>query len=314
MIRPSPTLSSLLVVATLLLFAPPAGGAEDAAAGRPDDPAVDGTDDSGAAASGVPSQQAFMTQRGFVRYRGAWRTTQEIELIERTERETVARKQWGPRLEKLRRRLDDPATAATATEELREIVDPAAVPALGAALARESVPQVRAFLLEALARIGTPEALSIVVQAAVDHVDPDTRMTAVERLQAIGPRIAESALVAALSGPDNARLNRAAEAIGALGLAGAAAPLVDALETEHVVVASDGRQAGQTSVAFGNTGGEGLSLGGGPKKGKVRLRNEAVHAALVRITGQDFQWDLPAWRQWLAGREWDGPIDLRRGR
>jgi len=262
----------------------------------------------------APSQQAFMTERGFVRYRGAWRTSQEIELIERSERETVARKQWVPRLEKLRRRLDDPATSATAAEELREIVDPAAVPALGGAVARESVAQVRAFLLEALARIGTPDAMAILVQVAIDHADPDTRLTAVERLQAIGPRIAEPALVAALGGPDNARVNRAAEAIGALGLATAAPALVDALETEHVVIASDGRQAGQTSVAFGNSGGDGLSLGGGPKKGKVLLRNEAALAALVRITGQDFQWNLPAWRQWLASRETAAPVDLRRGR
>ena len=255
-----------------------------------------------------------MTARGFVRYRGAWRTSQEIELIERSERETVTQKQWGPRLEKLRRRLDDPATSATAAEELREIVDPAAVPSLGDAVAREPVPQVRAFLLEALARIGTPDAIALIVQVAIDHTDPDTRLTAVERLQAIGPRIAEPALVAALGGPDNARLNRAAEAIGALGLVGAAAPLVGALETEHVVIASDGRQAGQTSVAFGNSGGDGLSLGGGPKQGKVRLRNEAALAALVRISGQDFQWNLPAWRQWLARRDLAEPVDLRRSR
>jgi len=80
------------------------------------------------------------------------------------------------------------------------------------------------------------------------------------------------------------------------------------------VIASDGRQAGQTSVAFGNTGGDGLSLGGGPKRGKVRLRNEAALAALVRITGEDHQWNLPAWRQMLAARELAEPIDLRRGR
>jgi hypothetical protein len=255
-----------------------------------------------------------MAERGLVRYRGAWRTSQEIELIERSERETVAQKQWGPRLEKLRRRLDDPATSATAAEELREIVDPAAVPALGAALAREGVPQVRAFLLESLSRIGSPDAIAIILQVAIDHADPDTRLTAVERLQAIGPRIAEPACVAALGGPDNARVNRAAEVIGALGLSGTAAALVEALETEHVVIASDGRQAGQTSVAFGNSGGEGLSLGGGPKRGKVRLRNEAALGALVRITGQDFQWNLPAWRQWLASQELAEPVDLRRGR
>ena len=308
--------SLLLLIVAPVLVGPgiPLGGADDgglAGAGEPAE--TEGRTDR-SRGEGRPSQQALMLERGFVRYRGAWRTSQEIELIERAERETVAQKQWGPRLEKLRRRLDDKATVATAAEELREIVDPAAVPAIGTALAREPVAQVRAFFLEALARIGTPEAIALVVHVAIDHADPDTRLTAVERLQTIGPRIAEPVLVAALGGPDNARVNRAAEVIGALGLAGATAALVDALETEHVVTTSDGRQAGQTSVAFGNTGGEGLSLGGGPKRGKVRLQNEAALTALVRITGHDFQWNLPAWRQWMASRELAEPIDLRRGR
>ena len=314
MIRPSPILPALLAAAFLVAAALPARSDDDRPAEREGERGADHARAERSPGAAPPSQQALMTARGFVRYRGAWRTSQEIELIERSERETVTQKQWGPRLEKLRRRLDDPATSATAAEELREIVDPAAVPSLGDAVAREPVPQVRAFLLEALARIGTPDAIALIVQVAIDHTDPDTRLTAVERLQAIGPRIAEPALVAALGGPDNARLNRAAEALGALGLVGAAAALVDALETEHVVIASDGRQAGQTSVAFGNSGGDGLSLGGGPKKGKVRLRNEAVLAALVQITGQDFQWNLPAWRQWLASRDLAAPVDLRRSR
>lgn len=258
-----------------------------------------------------PSQQELMLARGFVRYRGAWRTAQEIALLERSERVTTTQKQWGPRLERLRRRLDDPAAAAAAAEELREIADPLAVPALAAALVREPVAQVRAALLEALSHVGTPEALSVIVQAAIDHADADTRMTAVERLAAIGPRIAEPALVAALSGPDNARINRAAEAIGALGLSRATPALVEALETEHVVTLSDGKPAGQTSVTFGS-GGDGLSFGGGPKRGKTKVRNEAVLAALERLTGQDFQWNAPAWRRWLGLAESAGDDDLRR--
>lgn len=273
-----------------------------------------GEDPPGAEASDDrrPSQQEWMTARGFVRHKGAWRTPQEITLLERHEQATVARKQWGPKLEKLRRRLDDPGTAAEAAEALREIADPAAVPALAAALPREPVAQVRAWMIEALSRIGSPEAFSVIVQAALDHPDADTRATATERLARVGPRLAEPVLVAALAGPDNARLNRAAEAIGTLGLASAVPALVEALETEHVVATSDGSQPGQTSVTFGNGGGEGLALGGGPKRSKVRVRNEAVLAALERITGQDFRWNEAAWRQWVGSRDTEGPIDLRR--
>lgn len=294
-----------VLLAAALVAASSAGiAAEEPQAG--DDQPAAGSEDR------RPSQQELMTARGFLRHKGAWRTSQEIALAERTEQVAAARKQWGPRLEKLRRRLDDPGSAAEAAETLREIADPAAVPALAAALPREPVAQVRAWMLEALSRIGSSEALAVIVQAAIDHPDADTRATATERLGRVGPRLAEPVLVAALAGPDNARINRAAEAIGALGLSSAVPALVDSLETEHVVAVSDGSQPGQTSVTFGNGGGEGLSLGGGPKRSKVRVRNEAVLAALERITGQEHRWNEAAWRQWVGARDAEGPIDLRR--
>ena len=49
------------------------------------------------------TQQELMAERGYVRYRGAWRTVQEIELIERAERANLARIEWKSRLERLRR-------------------------------------------------------------------------------------------------------------------------------------------------------------------------------------------------------------------
>ncbi|MCX7431335.1 MAG: hypothetical protein NTY17_10085, partial [Planctomycetia bacterium] len=40
------------------------------------------------------SPQELMTARGFVRYRGMWRTVQEIELIERSDRVNLAQREW----------------------------------------------------------------------------------------------------------------------------------------------------------------------------------------------------------------------------
>ena len=89
------------------------------------------------------SPQEVMGDRGFVRHRGAWRTVQEIELLERAEAGNLARKEWVNRLERLRRQLDKPGTADRAAEEIRGIADPAAVPALVARLPTEPVPRVR---------------------------------------------------------------------------------------------------------------------------------------------------------------------------
>ena len=301
----------LTIVAAMLLV-PATGGLASAA-------------DTDALTGPRKTQQELMTERGFVRYRGAWRTVQEIELIERAERANLAQKEWNGRLARLRKQLDQPAQADRAREEIREIADPFAVPALSAALPQEQVFGVRALYLEALSRIRSNDAVAVLTLAAIDHADPETRIAAVERLAVVGPHLAVPAFLAALAGPDNARVNRAAAALEQI--AGkpkppspgdtavdpsVVGPLIDALETEHVAVVGDGKPEGSTSVTFTPSGG-GLSLGGGPKRLKVNVKNESVLAALVAITGRNFDWDVAAWRAWLAARESPPDYDPRRG-
>ena len=274
--------------------APVAGAAADTSAERP------------------PSPQELMTARGFVRYRGMWRTVQEIELIERSDRVNLAQREWTIRLERLRKRLDDPRQAEAAVEEIREIADPFAVPALAAALGKERMPRVRADYVEALSHIRGAEAMTALVSVAVDHADPETRILAAERLVDIGPEMAAQAIAGALGGADNARINRAAEALGRLGSASAVGPLIGALETEHMLVAGGGAPEGSTTATFTPSGG-GLSMGGGPKRQKTRVQNQRVLEALVKITGENFDWNTAAWRAWQANRQLPPDFDPRRG-
>jgi HEAT repeat protein len=227
-----------------------------------------------------PTQKELMAARGYSRYRGAWRTVQEIELIERNERASLAQKEWGRRLEKLRRDADRPATADRAAEEIREIADPFAVPALAAATGKDTNPTARRWYVEALARIGSPEAIRALATIALDHPDSETRIAAVERLEKLGGE----------------------EAI---------APLIAALQTRHVVGAD--APDGQMSTTFTPSGG-GLSMGGGPKQSVVVARNARVLEALVAITGTNHDWDADAWRRWHAARNAPPPdFDPRRG-
>ena len=258
------------------------------------------------------SPQELMTARGFVRYRGMWRTVQEIELIERSDRVNLAQREWTIRLERLRTRLDDPRQAEAAVEEIREIADPFAVPALAAALGKERMPRVRADYVEALSHIRGAEAMTALVSVAVDHADLETRILAVERLVDIGPEMAAQAIAGALGGADNARINRAAEALGRLGSASAVGPLIGALETEHMLVAGGGAPEGSTTATFTPSGG-GLSRGGGPKRQKTRVQNQRVLEALVKITGENFDWNTAAWRAWQANRQLPPDFDPRRG-
>lgn len=273
-------------------------------------PAARGDETTGS--SRAPSQQEVMTARGFVRNRGAWRTVQEIEIHERAEKAAQQRREWTTRLERLRKRLDAGPQPDAAAEEIREISDPAAVPALAAALATEPEPRVRALEVEALGRIRGPEGAAALLVVAVDHADPETRRLAVDRLVALGPEPFVPPLVAALAGDDNARINRAAEALGGLRSFTAVGPLIAALETEHVVVVGDGAPEGSTTATFTPSGG-GLSMGSGPKRRKQRVRNERVLEALVAITGANFEWNTAAWRAWLAGRQAPPDFDPRRG-
>ena len=136
------------------------------------------------------TQQELMADRGYVRYRGSWRTVQEIELIERAERANLARIEWKGRLERLRKRLGEAGQSEQAAEEIREIADAFAVPALAAAAAAETERRVRGLYVEALSRIRSPDATLALATLAVDHADPETRIAAAERLVAIREKIA----------------------------------------------------------------------------------------------------------------------------
>ncbi len=261
----------------------------------------------------APSHADRMAALGWIRYRGAWRTAQEVELIERAEATAADEREWTKRLGRLRGQLDKPTTSDRAAEELREISDPAAVPALAAAVTTEPVFQVRAWYVESLSRIRSADAVQALVALAVDHPDPETRVAAVERLAVIGPEPAVPRLIASLASGDPARINRAADALGRLGGQAAILPLVAALETRQVVTAA-GPPPGSTSATFSPTGGGGLSMGGGPKQQIVAVRNEGVLEALVAITGVDFGWDAAAWRAWFASERQPPPdFDPRRG-
>jgi hypothetical protein len=101
--------------------------------------------------------------------------------------------------------------------------------------------------------------------------------------------------------------------LGRLGVPSAVGPLVDALETQHVVVSGDGKPEGSTSATFTPSGG-GLSMGGGPKRSTVSVRNDRVLEALVALTGTNFEWDARGWRVWLATRHAPpADYDPRRG-
>jgi hypothetical protein len=89
--------------------------------------------------------------------------------------------------------------------------------------------------------------------------------------------------------------------------------LVNVLETRHVVTVGDGPPEGSTTATFTPSGGAGLSMGSSRRQVAVPMKNEQVLEAIVALTGENFGWDITAWRVWLARQRTPASIDLRRG-
>ena len=250
-----------------------------------------------------------MAALGYQRYRGSWRTAQEISLIERAEAakqgEVAARR----RLQRLRRELDRGNDAVGVAEQIRQTDDPQAVPALATAVAGEPQARVRLLYVEALGSIGTPDAIGVLVTLAVDHADGEVRHAATEQLAEHHAALAVPPLIAALAGPDNGRINRAAAALGRLGDPRAVEPLIAALVTSHTTVTAG--NGGKTSVTF-TPGSGGLALGGGPKAATTTMQNRSALEALTTLTDVNFSWNVAAWRHWLAEQGLPPETDLRR--
>ena len=262
-------------------------------------------------AAASPSTHALrMKSLGYQRYEGSWRTSQEISLMKQADQVTAGQVAARKQLERLRRDLDKPALAEQAAEQIRKIDDPLAAQALSQAIKAEPVARARLLYVEAIAHIGTADAVGVLLALALDYPDREVRWQATKQLEQARPTQVVPPLVAALFGSDNSRINRAAAVLGEIGDHSAIEPLIRVLVTNHQVVTDPG-SGGKTSAAFSPAGG-GLSLGGGPKTSTVSARNRQVLEALVILTEVNFGWDQASWQSWWRKQQLSPTTDLRR--
>jgi hypothetical protein len=264
----------------------------------------------------------YMEERGYVRYQGKWRMPQEIEMLEQKKKDEVAERAWYGKLKRLRDMLDDDRQGSKAHDEIIGIEDPAAVAALSSYLDKESVARVRPLYVQALGRIGTGPALQQLVAASMDDDDEEVRISSIEQIVPHKQPQIVAAYVAGLKSNDNARINRAAIALGQLKDPSTIDPLIKALVTRHKHQASVGSGPNQIGAAFspdgsgglgGGMGSGGLSVGSAPPKYVYQdLTNRDVLSALVGIAGVNFGYDVTAWRSWYASQKKAPAIELRR--
>lgn len=261
------------------------------------------------------TQAEVMTERGFQLYKGRWRLPQEIELLEQRRKEEAAIREWYGRLNRLREWLGDkrdnrPQQALT---QINAINDPFAVRALTEYLQKEPLPKVRMLYLDALGRIGTPAAMNTLVSRSLYDPVEDVRLSALDQLKEIRPPQAVATYIKALRHEENTIVNRAAVALLELQDPSAVGPLIEALVTTHERTIRPG-SPGSLSMSFPTGGaGGGPSSGGGAPAGigvgskpvviRKRVPNQSVLDALIGLTNVNFNFEVQAWRYWLASQK-----------
>jgi hypothetical protein len=257
------------------------------------------------------TQKDAMESRGYRRYQGRWLTEQQIEVLERKQKQDREEKDWYVKIKRWSGWLGGPKTDE-ARQGFAAINDPAAVKSLADILVRDKRWEAQAIYIETLARIGTGDAMKALAVRAIDDPVEEVRLTCLDHLKKQKHPDVIAYFVGRLKDKkDNRIVNLAGAALGQMGDTSAVDPLIDALVTVHKFKVTSG--SGQTSAGFNSAGGGGLSMGSSTKIVPVTMQNQAVLDALIALTGVNFNFDVDAWKNWHASKNQKAPLDARRG-
>ncbi|MGH7137096.1 MAG: hypothetical protein ACREHD_15250, partial [Pirellulales bacterium] len=259
-------------------------------------------------------QRRYFEDQGYVQYQGQWMTPQEMELKEAARKTELAEKEWKGKLKRWRGWIDGPR-AAEAIDHINRIGDPYATRALKDNLASEKVEKYRKMYVEALARIDSPGAWRVLCECSITDPAEEVRLTCLDYITERPVPVFTDYFVSRLTDKENYVVNRAALALGRLKDRKAVVPLIEALRTFHIHVVAPA-QPGTTAGIGGFAGGP-MNLGGtfgssGPTRIRQEYRNPDVLQALVKITGQNYDYDKAAWKAWYASQRKSLGLNARR--
>jgi hypothetical protein len=246
-------------------------------------------------------------EEGMVLHRGKdgvrWVPAQQLQVIKQREAEEKLQQSWFKKIAQYRSWLDTDRAGA-GKREILDIKDKAAERPLLTKLKAEKDDGVRELYAQALMNLGTPAAVNAIVEYSINDNSRNFRVACLELMEKHKPPGATAIYIKGLGDKDNTVVNRAARGLIRLQDQAAVRPLIDALVTRHKFVVNAGGGAGSISPtfsrdSFGN-GGSGLSTGGGPKIVYRNLNNEDVRDALVKLTGENYDFSVELWKSWYA--------------
>jgi hypothetical protein len=221
--------------------------------------------------------------QGLVKYKGKWITPEEKSQLEGSVKTAGEQTSLSRRIRLLRQALIEGADdrRREAESQLMQIREPVAVGPLVRVFG-DDAPERRKLLIHVLGEIPGPEAAAALVARLLIESDPDVRHTALDQLKRRRERVVESRLVRALQSSNVPTVNRAAWAIGHLGLVSAVPRLIPALvsgEERSVWTNPNGRFLNPNAASYG--GGSGSFYPYGPPPGALLAANINAYAILT---------------------------------
>ena len=275
------------------------------------------------------TQEEYLNSRGYVRYKGAWWTRQNMALDIAGQEHEEAVKKWRRQIKIWMDQLGTGRNEMAVTG-LEGIRDSAAGPALADILGDSKAPRItRLMALDILGKLPPGTATGTLVKLSLTETDERILDRCLDELVRAGPHFVLGAYLNELKNEKetpaskNSRINRAAYCLQRFGDREATLPLINALVTDHYVIVNPEQQGGGVPVNF-NSGGPvgqngtpgglgGMNMGGKSKKVKGQLNNPAVLSALTNLyPGVNFHYNIEDWKRWYTQTHTSTTIDLRR--
>ncbi len=257
--------------------------------------------------------EEWLTRQGFVRHKGAWKLSQEIELDAAQERRELEEKEWRKRLKRWRSSITRGRNdSADALAQLRATDSGYAITALAEMLnEKDETKSLKLVYIEILGRFNNSNAAAALLERVMTDPDLEVRERCLTALQKNGRQQALAMLTRTLKDKDNRIVNQAAWALGRLEDPAAIPALIEAVVTTHKYKMG---APGGINAGMGSNGG-GLTMGGRPKVIERQMQNRQVLAALTFLTpdGVNFAYNQQAWRDWLGQLRSVPGVNLRRG-
>ncbi len=278
--------------------------------------------------------------QGLVKYKGRWVSAEERAQREADDKLLAVKNEWVQRIKMLRQSILSSSTdrRREAESQLMAIREAEAVGALLRVLGNDEAP-MRILLSQVLSVIPEEQATLGLVKQMLAEPNPSVRPIIFEKLKERDRPTVVRSLTRALATEQIMIINRAAWTLNNLNAEEAVPALIRALLTNEQqivmvppnnsnvgaggsplvpIAVNNGGAAfltppvvGQGVVAFGTVSTPAYGMPGVPVGGQINTqaeprlvtftyRNTEVLAALQKLTGQDFDYDVNAWRQWVS--------------